>query len=68
MNSTRPTFEEYRALSAEERELVRLDQALAFAKGEVEATVVKRARLKAVPDRQLGSVRRRSQASGERSS
>jgi phasin family protein len=46
MKPARPTFEEYRALSAEERELVRLGEARAFAMGELEPTVVKRRKLK----------------------
>ena len=66
MTPRRPTFEEYRALSAEGRELVRLDEALAFAKGEVEPTVVKRTSRRTLPGRQDGAGRRRSQVAGER--
>lgn len=41
MTAARPTFDEYRALSPEERELVRIGDALAFARGELAATVVR---------------------------
>jgi hypothetical protein len=67
MTSSRPTFEEYRALSAEERELVRLDEALAFAKGEVEPAVVKRtSRRTRLRSEEAGAAKRRPQAAGKR--
>jgi hypothetical protein len=46
MKPTRPTYDEYRALSAEERELIRLGDALAFVSGKLEPTVAKRGKLK----------------------
>ena len=40
MKPDRPTYDDYRALSAEERELIRLGDALAFANRELEPRVV----------------------------
>jgi hypothetical protein len=46
MKPARPTLEEYRSLTAEERELVRLDQARGYAAGKLKPTVVKQRKLK----------------------